>query len=229
MFWIVANTSCISSRSSARPRITTRSVIGERSTTSSATVASRPSTSPACAASRKRRVVALAAASAASAPAPTPAPSPSTRGASAARSGGLSGVRHLLLAGLPGCRASRMAVAPEDLLHPAIAGPVAHGGAEAFVWLGHLIDDRRRLRREHDRVQEGGRGEVGDREAPVGQVIAALELRLEALEAGNDLHSRVLGRLCAARSVAKRHERAAVIQHHASQPRELWRHPGCDL
>src|SRR5438477_7218629 len=75
----------------------------------------------------------------------------------------------------------------------------------------------------------GGRGEVGDREAPVGQVVAALELRLEALEAGNDLHSRVLGRLCAARSVAKRHERAAVIQHHASQPRELWRHPGCDL
>ena len=63
-------------------------------------------------------------------------------------------MRHLLLAGLPGCRASRMAVAPEDLLHPAIAGPVAHGGAEAFVWLGHLIDGRRRLRREHDRVQE---------------------------------------------------------------------------
>src|SRR5688572_7238562 len=74
---------------------------------------------------------------------------------------------------------ARPAVAAVHLLDPAPAAALGERRAEALVRLGHALDARR-LRRQHERVEQRRGGEVRDREAAADQVLPVAQLGLQA-------------------------------------------------
>src|SRR3954464_5508058 len=92
----------------------------------------------------------------------------------------------------------RPAVAAEHLLDPAEAAPVAKRLTEALERLREAVVRERTLRRAHHRVEERRGRQVRNAEAIAHQVVAVPELRLQAVEPGEDFLPRLLGPLLAA-------------------------------